>query len=54
MGPQIAKPVGVTRSLWLLRAKPNPGIEVRSDLSNALGLRELGSMIRQEYISWRM
>lgn len=54
MAPQIAKAVGGTWSLWLLRVKPNPGVEARSDMNNALSLSDLGSVIRQEYTGWRM
>lgn len=54
MGSQITKAVGGTGSLWLLRAKPDLGMELRSDLSNASSLSELESVLRQEYAGWRM
>lgn len=54
MGSQITKAVGGTGSLWLLWAKPDLGMEVRSDLSNASSLSELESLLRQEYAGWRM
>lgn len=46
--------MGRTQSLCLLRAKPSPSLEMRSDMSRAQSLSELRSMVRQEHTGWRM
>lgn len=41
------------QSLWFLRTKASLGLEVRSDMSNAQRLSELGSLVRREHTGWR-